>query len=350
MRRHIKFIAITAMGLVCLSQPVFADGFNFQKPSPLINKGEIYVRTATADVALPVGSDGQILSADASTVTGLKWVASPTGTGTVTNSGTLTSNAVIIGGGTTVVSAITADTTTTHALFATATSPAFRQVTSNDVTGIIGSNNGGTGQSTFTKGDILVGTTGGWMKVGVGANGTNLSADSSTVSGVAWVAQPAVASTTPGGTALQMQTNNSGSFGGVILVTADTTRSRLAIGPLTSTNVSLDVAGNFRTVPVELSDAAALSLDSTKSNFFYVTLGGSRTLSNQTNCTFGQYFTLMVSQDATGSRKLGMQSNFKFGTDVPSYDASTTAGAHDYIKFMCSNVSVDVVAVSKGYN
>ena len=52
---------------------------------------------------------------------------------TVTAAGTLTSNAVVIGGGTKAVSAISADTTTTHALFATATAPAFRALAGTDL-------------------------------------------------------------------------------------------------------------------------------------------------------------------------------------------------------------------------
>jgi hypothetical protein len=51
----------------------------------------------------------------------------------VTSAAALTSNAVVIGGGLQASSTIAADTTTTHALFATGTSPAFRAIAAGDL-------------------------------------------------------------------------------------------------------------------------------------------------------------------------------------------------------------------------
>jgi hypothetical protein len=50
--------------------------------SPLTTKGDIYTHDASADARLPVGLDTQMLVADSSTATGLKWTAQPAATPT----------------------------------------------------------------------------------------------------------------------------------------------------------------------------------------------------------------------------------------------------------------------------
>ena len=50
--------------------------------TPLTTKGDIYVRNATVDTRLPIGLDTQILVADSSTATGIKWTSQPAATPT----------------------------------------------------------------------------------------------------------------------------------------------------------------------------------------------------------------------------------------------------------------------------
>jgi hypothetical protein len=45
--------------------------------SPLTTKGDIYTRSSSADARLAVGSDGQVLTADAASTNGVKWAFAP---------------------------------------------------------------------------------------------------------------------------------------------------------------------------------------------------------------------------------------------------------------------------------
>lgn len=402
-----------ATALLCLSQFALASGMgnDLRSKTTLTTKGDLETIINGQRARVGIGTDGQVLSADSAQPGGFRWATPGTGSGTVTNSGALTSNAVIIGQGTTVVAAIsadttaghylrststspafslipsydiagthavaqggtgittgtangvvymanaglmtttTADTTATHALFATATAPAWRQIISSDIaSGVFGPNSGGTGYSSFTKGDILTSTgTTNLTKLGVGTDGQVLSADSSTSTGLKWITLPTSGGGTPGGSVLGVQINNSGSFNSIPLVTGDTSRSRLAIGPLTSNLVSLDVAGPIRSIPFTITDAANVTPDASASSFFIWTLGGNRTLFAPANGVIGERVIFLISQDSSGGRKLAFGGNIKFGTDVSSYDSSTTAGRNDYIGMVNQGVSWDVVSISKNY-
>lgn len=65
--------------------------------SPLTTKGDVYTRNASADARLPVGTNGQVLTADSAEATGLKW-STVTGTGTVTSVGMTVPTGLTVGG------------------------------------------------------------------------------------------------------------------------------------------------------------------------------------------------------------------------------------------------------------
>jgi hypothetical protein len=105
------------------------------------SSGLALTTTGTTNVTLPTSGT---LSTTTGTVTSVA-TSSPLGGGTITGSGTLTcvtcvtsasaltNHAVVIGGGLQASSTISADTTTTHALFAGSTDPAFRAIASGDM-------------------------------------------------------------------------------------------------------------------------------------------------------------------------------------------------------------------------
>jgi hypothetical protein len=88
-------------------------------------------------------------------------------------------------------------------------------------------------------------------------------------------------------------------------------------------------------VAIPLTDAATIAIDVSQGNFFFVTLGGNRTLGNPTNpAGDGQKIIVRVTQDGTGNRTLAFAANYRFSTDLPSPTISTGAGDIDYLGFV----------------
>lgn len=224
-----------------------------------------------------------------------------TAAGTLASSTALSANAVVIGGGAGATpTSITADTSTSHALFSTGTSPAFRNINFSDVQGTATVAQGGTGSTTGTA-----------LRMAYYPTATSIASASGLIS---------------------------------------TDGTRIAIGPNTNTKISLDVAGSFRSVPITLTDSPKITMDAAASNFFVVTLTGQpRTLENPLNGVLGQKITVLISQDVTGSRKIGFGTDIKFGSTITTFDATTTGGMQDMIGLIRGPVSWDVVAVAKGF-
>lgn len=81
-----------------------------------------------------------------------------------------------------------------------------------------------------------------------------------------------------------------------------------------------------------LTDGATISWDAGSSPVAKVTLGGNRTLSAPTNSASGQFISLAVIQDGTGSRTLTWNSAYEFTGDVAP-TLTTTASKADIFVF-----------------
>lgn len=83
---------------------------------------------------------------------------------------------------------------------------------------------------------------------------------------------------------------------------------------------------------VTLTDAATINWDMSISPTAMVTIAGNRTVALPTNIKTGNWYTLLVKQDATGGRTLAWSSGFKFGGNgAPTL--STGANIYDLLTF-----------------
>lgn len=64
-------------GQVLTADSTLANGLKWATPSPTTTKGDLIVRNATVDARQAIGSDGQVLTADSTLANGLKWASLP---------------------------------------------------------------------------------------------------------------------------------------------------------------------------------------------------------------------------------------------------------------------------------
>ena len=96
---------------------------------------------------------------------------------------------------------------------------------------------------------------------------------------------------------------------------------------------------SFATTVQTLTDGASISWDMASGGIGSVTLAGNRAIANPSNIVAGGRYTLIVTQDATGTRTLTYGSYFKFpGAITPTL--SSTANAVDLIEFTAFNSTV----------
>ena len=81
-----------------------------------------------------------------------------------------------------------------------------------------------------------------------------------------------------------------------------------------------------------LTDQATITWDASTQDVCKVTLGGNRTLAAPTNNTTGQFISILVIQDGTGSRTLTWNAVFEFASDTAP-TLTTTASKGDVFVF-----------------
>ena len=81
-----------------------------------------------------------------------------------------------------------------------------------------------------------------------------------------------------------------------------------------------------------LTDQATVTWDSSTQDVCKLTLGGNRTLAAPTNSTTGQFISILVIQDGTGSRTLTWNAVFEFASDTAP-TLTTTASLGDVFVF-----------------
>ena len=81
-----------------------------------------------------------------------------------------------------------------------------------------------------------------------------------------------------------------------------------------------------------LTDQATVTWDASTEDVAKVTLAGNRTLAAPTNTTTGQFISLLIIQDGTGSRTLTWNAVFEFASDTAP-TLTTTANLGDVFVF-----------------
>ena len=81
-----------------------------------------------------------------------------------------------------------------------------------------------------------------------------------------------------------------------------------------------------------LTDQATVTWDASTQDVCKLTLGGNRTLAAPTNNSTGQFISILVIQDGTGSRTLTWNAVFEFASDTAP-TLTTTANLGDVFVF-----------------
>lgn len=107
------------------------------------------------------------------------------------------------------------------------------------------------------------------------------------------------------------------------------------------------VSGGSYAPTSTLTDGATISWTANTQQVAKVTLAGNRTMAAPSGLVDGAFYSLLVIQDATGSRTLAWNSVFKFANGVAP-TLSTAANAKDMINFRSDGTNLYEIGRSLG--
>lgn len=373
-------------------------------------KGDLLVGTADNTIArMPVGADGQVLTADSTQTPGVKWAPGGGGGGAVSSVFTRT-GAVVAQAGDYTAAQVGADVAGAAAAAQAASQPLDATLTAlaalSASTGLIAE----TAADTFAKRTLTAGSTKVAITNGDGAAGnptvdvtpanftgipesavTNLTTDlaarqplDATLTALAGITSTAglltqtaadtfTQRTLAAGSSSVSVTNGSGAAGnptvdvvpanftgipesGVTnLVTDLAAKAPLASPALTGTAtvVNATLSGRLLITPDALGNSgASIAIDASTGNHFRITANTAAwTLANPTNPVDGQRIIIEITQDATGSRVMTLGTAWALGTDITSVVLSTAANKTDFIGAVYNATAAKwyIIAFVRGY-
>jgi len=182
---------------------------------------------------------------------------------------------------------------------------------------------GGTGQSTYTKGDILASPGSNTLnKLAVGTDTFVLTADAASTNGIKWAA--ASGGGTPGGSSGQIQYNNSSAFGGTNLWVIDA-NTIIKANSTTGQNISVYNTTDSNTAPVNYERAV----------YDWTTAANELTMGTQAAGTgtlrgirvFGSYWVFTPGGGNTATIDNGANPRFSLSTNAVGTQFSVSTGS-----------------------